>query len=295
MANGFVGRRWWAVALVTLVVGPFIGMLYIGRARLAFAYLALSFVFVGTLIVFFAPGLIQAHGELGKSLISDLPINLIGAVHGAMLVRRHPVETLPRYSRWYSLIAIWLLFPLSAFGIRTFLVMPYNAVSASMSPTLNIGDYVFVSRRSYDGAGPERGDLVVFRAYESDFIKRVVGVGGDRVRMAHGVLILNGKPVARRRIEDYRDGFPQPVHQYLETLPSGRSYRTLDIVEGSPIDDTQEFVVPAGHYFVLGDNRDNSDDSRLDIGFVARGDVIGRIAIKFADAKHSAMVWEKVD
>src|SRR6185312_15039545 len=125
MIEGFKRRRWWAAALINLVFGPFIGMLYLGRGRIAFAYLIAGFVLGVFIALVWFPGLVHAQGQWATSFAIQLPFNLIGAIHGAVLARRHPREVLPGYSRWYWLAAIFFLVPLVAFGIRTFLVQPF--------------------------------------------------------------------------------------------------------------------------------------------------------------------------
>lgn len=179
---------------------------------------------------------------------------------------------------WAAVIAI---------VIRTFAYEPFNIPSSSMVPTLLIGDYLFVSKSAY-GYGkysfpgdlvpvegriwegdPKRGEVIVFRPPgepETDFIKRLIGMPGDRVQMRQGRLFINDVMVERQRIEDYvnpdRPG-AGPVAQYLETLPGGVTHRIIEEANdfGSN-DDTPTFLVPAGHYFMMGDNRDGSADSR---------------------------------
>jgi signal peptidase I len=196
---------------------------------------------------------------------------------------------------------------LLALVVRIFLYQPFNIPSGSMIPTLLVGDYLFVSKFSYGyskhsfpwspnlfsgrifGSEPERGDVAVFklpRDNETDYIKRVIGLPGDRIQMIGGVLHINGKPVKRERIEDFvlnegRSG-EQKVTRYRETLPNGVSYPTLDLYERGQGDDTREFLVPEGHYFMMGDNRDNSTDSRFfSVGYVPRENLIGRADIIF--------------
>ncbi len=179
---------------------------------------------------------------------------------------------------WAALIAL---------VVRTFLYEPFNIPSGSMMPTLLVGDYLFVSKIAY-GYGrysfpfglagfegriwpdePIRGDVVVFRPPgepETDFIKRVIGLPGDRVQLQDGSLHLNGQRVERRRIEDYADAdnrFGSPVPQYIEILPGGIQHRIIEISgDEGDLDNTPVYVVPEGHYFMMGDNRDGSNDSR---------------------------------
>jgi len=190
--------------------------------------------------------------------------------------------------------------------VRTFAYQPFNIPSGSMIPTLLIGDYLFVSKFSYGysrysfplgigffngrilGSAPERGDVAVFRhppTNREDFIKRVVGMPGDRIQMISGRLHINGEAVARRRIEDHlsRDALGQVrrVPQYEETLPNGRTYVIREgFGDRGPADNTREFVVPPGNYFAMGNNRDDSNDSR-GWGFVPADNLIGRAEILF--------------
>ena len=201
-------------------------------------------------------------------------------------------------NRQWLVAAALLSIPAALLLTRMFFFRPFDAPSVSMAPTINRGDYFLASLRAFAANGPDRGDVVVFRTSAGDFVKRVAGIPGDHVRMLHGQLVLNGKPVPRRRVEDFMDQGetgPNAVRQYVETLPSGRSYRTLDILDHGPEDDTGDTVVPPDRYFVLGDNRDNSDDSRLDVGFVRRADLVGRVAVKFVDGRRGTPVWTPVN
>jgi signal peptidase I len=195
---------------------------------------------------------------------------------------------------------------LLALVIRTVLFQPFSIPSGSMMPTLLVGDYLFVSKYSYGysrysipfspplfegrvwAGEPERGDVAVFRYPPNpdlDYIKRVVGLPGDTVQMRDGVLFINGEAVQREQVGTYaagsRYGGAQEVPLYRETLPNGVSYNTLDLTPNSPGDNTREFQVPAGHYFMMGDNRDNSADSRFEVGFVPFDHLIGRANIIF--------------
>lgn len=195
-----------------------------------------------------------------------------------------------------------------ALVFRSFLFEPFHIPSGSMKANLLVGDYLFVSKYKYGYSrysfpfglplfsgrlpsvdGPERGDVVVFRkpGNESvDFIKRVIGLPGDTVKMTDGVVYLNGKALAKDPIEDFRvhDPFLKSdllIAQYEETLPSGRKYTVLDQTTYGVVDNTLEVTVPQGHYFVMGDNRDNSTDSRYSesVGFIPAINLVGKAEI----------------
>ncbi len=180
---------------------------------------------------------------------------------------------------------------LIALVVRTFAIEPFNIPSGSMIPTLLVGDYLFVSKYSYGyskhsfpfSAGlfpgrifktmPERGDVAVFKypgdqgqgVARTDYIKRIVGLPGDRIQVTNGVLHINGEAVERIRIGDYVKGAHGQYQKgtlYSEKLPNGRRYTVLEYSDNGPSDNTPEFLVPANSFFVMGDNRDDSLDSR---------------------------------
>lgn len=212
---------------------------------------------------------------------------------------------------------------LIAIGIRTVAFEPFNIPSGSMIPTLLVGDYLFVSKYSYGysraslpfspnlfsgrifGSLPARGDVAVFklpRDGTTDYIKRIVGLPGDRIQMRGGILHVNGQPVRREFIGPFTvdgDGPRMVVRLYQETLPAspGAQPRTHQILEASddgPFDNTQEFVVPPNHVFAMGDNRDNSLDSRAmsAVGFVPVENLVGRAEFIFFSWDGSANWYE---
>jgi len=206
-----------------------------------------------------------------------------------------------------------------ALVIRTFLFQPFNIPSGSMKETLLVGDYLFVSKYSYgyskysfplspnlfDGriwsGTPARGDIVVFRLPRddsTDYIKRVIGLPGDRIQMIEGVLHINGEPVKRERVEDFIEneegGRTVRVKRWRETLPNGVSYTTLDLIDNGFHDNTSVYVVPPDHYFMMGDNRDNSTDSRVlsQVGYVPLQNIVGKAQIIFFSIHEGERAWE---
>ena len=163
-----------------------------------------------------------------------------------------------------------------------------------MVPTVEPGDYV-MTKRYASGEEPQRGDLAIFhfpRDRRFDYFERVIGIPGDRVQLRAGVVYLNGEPLARDRVPGAlpADWVGARAVQYAETMPDGRHYRIAKAGESGRRNDTAEFVVPAGHYFLLGDNRDNSVDSRdRDIGFVSRDDIIARGYVIYWSAKRNRL------
>lgn len=217
---------------------------------------------------------------------------------------------------------------------RTFLLQPFWIPSGSMKSTLLIGDFLFVSKYSYGysrhsfpwslapipgrvlASQPERGDVVVFKhpRNNQDFVKRVVGLPGDRVQMIAGVLHINGVAAPQRPVGDFLEpvvpghslaclDFPRIEGEvwcrkaaYVETLPGGREHIILqaDATRSGPANNTREFLVPEGHYFMVGDNRDNSNDSRQGVGPVPFENLVGRaeiIALSFGGAFWEVWDW----
>lgn len=205
-----------------------------------------------------------------------------------------------------------------ALVIRTFLFQPFNIPSGSMIPTLLVGDYLFVSKYSYGyshysfpfspaifggrifASQPHRGDVVVFRLPKDpsiDYIKRVIGLPGDTIQVIHSVIYINGAAVKRERVTDgcvAHEDIGQSVMCYRETLPNGVTYVTHDFTENGFLDNTEAYRVPPGEFFMMGDNRDNSTDSRVlsAVGYVPFENLIGKAQIIFFSIRSDSPAWE---
>lgn len=195
-----------------------------------------------------------------------------------------------------------------AMVVRTFAYEPFSIPSGSMIPTLMVGDYLFVSKASYGYSrhslpfsmplmpnrtfeeAPKRGDVAVFKLPtdgRTDYIKRLIGLPGDTIQVKGGVLHINGEAVVRKSLGEFvykdRYGGYHNTMRYEETLPNGVVHEILEETDSYPKDNTQVYTVPEGHYFAMGDNRDNSQDSRWlnSVGFIPKENLVGRAEVIF--------------
>lgn len=292
-----IRRPWWAF-LLALLLSSVVAMLYVGRPRRALAYAAaaLAALALGALgiwsgwawsIVFVVIGF---HG-----------VALVAAIDAFRIARANRAHFLGAwYTRWHALLGIFVLVHAMTYGtgflVRAYVIEPFRMPSGSMMPTFLVGDYIAAYKWPYGNPGtwdvwltpgsapaenarPARGDLVLFRYPgnpETVYIKRVIGLPGDVIQSSGHELAINGKAVkhtliaAMARADDTED---TALDVYEETI-AGRSYR-IALLKAPPESQPFEAKVPAGHYFVMGDNRDNSNDSRY-WGFLPETSLVGR-------------------
>ncbi|GIR14238.1 MAG: signal peptidase I [Candidatus Pelagibacterales bacterium] len=213
------------------------------------------------------------------------------------------------------LIAIFI-----ALLIRSFIFEPFNIPSGSMKPNLLVGDFIFVSKYSYGFSKhslpfsiplipgkifsntPERGDVVVFKTPENnrtDYIKRVIGLPGDKIEIKNGIIFINGSEILRKKLNDFIDTDNKTsnkrVRMYNEYF-FNKEINILDITDNGIADNTQLFNVPENHFFVMGDNRDNSQDSRFisTVGFIPYENLVGKAQFIFFSLENARFlqIWK---
>ena len=207
--------------------------------------------------------------------------------------------------------------------IRSFIFEPFNIPSGSMKPNLLVGDFIFVSKYSYGFSKhslpfsiplipgkilsntPERGDVVVFKTPENnrtDYIKRVIGLPGDKIEIKNGIVFINGSEILRKKLNDFIDTDNKTnnkrVRMYNEYF-FNKEIHILDITDNGIADNTQLFNVPENHFFVMGDNRDNSQDSRFinTVGFIPYENLVGKAQFIFFSLENSRFlqIWKWPD
>jgi signal peptidase I len=274
-------RRAWLAALLSLLL-PGLGQLYNRQVRLALVLIILNLILsVPGKWLFAAVPADVVVPVYAIGLLVALAYFLFAIVQAAIRARRVKSISLAWFNRWYVYIGL-VVFLVILESIVDLAPVPsidaYNSPSGSMSPTLVEGDYYQTRTLAFAGRLPERGEIAIFRPPSEpdvDFVKRIIGLPGDRIQLREGRLYINGVMV--ERVELTRgEGTSLPQHYpddrvYREILPGGAGHLISEVSDDGQLDNTPEFVVPAEHVFVLGDNRDRSNDSRGGLGFIPLG------------------------
>src|SRR5215472_3379508 len=286
-----------------------IGLLFGGHASALEMRAALAWSGVPVIAGFI---LVLAIGATVSGATARLILSLIVMVFGlwSLVIFLLMLGRLQHFGFWRTIACYVLNFlaPLAlAILVRTFLFQPFNVPSGAMVPTLLVGDYFFLSKYAYGythyslpfsprlfsgrifASEPRRGDVVVFRLPKDDtvdYVMRVIGLPGDRIQVKEGRLQINGTPVQREQLANFAGEEPcgadiASVKRWREILDSGASYETLDCLDNGFYDNTSVYTVPQGNYFVMGDNRDNSNDSRVlsSVGYIPFENIIGRVGM----------------
>jgi signal peptidase I len=264
-------RRRPMVAGLLALLCPGLGHLYNAKLRRALQIFRLYLLLVAFVSgLFLWPPTLTGSIAALLAVVAYIALYLYSIVAAVTTARRVGVARMTRFNRaWIYLVMIVVQAAVGQLvATDNGAWARYSIPSSAMIPSLRPGDVISAWRGYYWSHAPEAGEVVVFklpRDNRTDYVKRIVGLPGDRIQFINGRLVINGVQVARERIDDftYQDGgTTRTGMQYVETLPNGRKYIILKFADRGPLDDTPIFVVPSRHYFVVGDNRDNSSDSR---------------------------------
>lgn len=291
MADAVIRKPGFGAAALTFLLSlllPPAGYLYVGHARRGFAQLAVLIALIavplfGPAALFQSAAGVAAYVAVGVAALLAFPMDAV-----RLLLTGRARRGLP-YQRWWSYAAVvagWFGYGVADAALTEAdmkVARSYSVPSESALPTLRPGDVFFATR--WD-APLRRGDLVVYRVANDARVGRVMALGGDRIAMRGGVVVLNGAELKREPAPPlfWSPGLGGPVRDlpvFRETNAEGRSYLTLDLNADGFLDNTDEVDVPAGHVFLMGDNRDNSLDSRAPRGggFVPEANVVRRAGL----------------
>ncbi len=267
-------NKWLAALLSYFCIG--LGQLYCGNHRRAIFFL---FIFA-TILAIAASVFLLPYGIiiLLPVLTAGLGFYIFNIVDAWIIARRVGVLELRRYNSWYVYAVIILAVNLPEQGLKIEFRdhwPAYHSPSGSMIPTMEVGDYWFARTANFEGKVPERGSVIVYRHPKKpgrDNVKRLIGLPGETVQIRHGELHINDNRIDRQKIREMDDGSVQ----YQQFLSEKKVHVILEDFDDGPSDNTQKFIVPEDHVFVLGDNRDQSADSRYQsIGTIPISNITG--------------------
>ncbi|PHS76801.1 MAG: signal peptidase I [Rhodospirillaceae bacterium] len=293
-----VKRRPLVAAFFNFIL-PGLGYLYNGQLFRAVTFIAFNiFIYV---VGFVATELLTLYQGTVFFLFWGLTyfvITIFVAIDAYRYAYRASAVQLRRFNRWYIYVSVLLMTELATLPLEP-PFETYSIPATSMIPNLLVGDYLLAHTSAYQNQPLERGDLVVFKRPldGTDHVKRIIGLPKDRIQVKGGVLHINGKSALRKNLGEYTysgwRGMHRAVTQYQETLPNGQSHLIIEETDNAVTDNTPIYIVPDEHYFALGDNRDNSLDSRYQniVGFIPRENLTGKIILIYFSRNGSASWW----
>lgn len=302
MLSAFKKHKPWTTAIVCLLLGPFIGMLVIGKGRIALSYALADIIASALPFIASTYGLITID-PMQIWWVPSLVIAFIAAFH-AIRIQRNPISSPAKkwYSPWHVALTLGLVLPIIlAFTVREFVLEGFHSASGSMRPAMSTNEHFFAYKIPYKtGQKIERGDIVVFSANNLSYVKRVIGLPNEKIQIIEGILHINSIPVTRQYIRDDStcdDGeVPIIYHRYTEIFPEGQEHDIYEISDDKPLDNTEPYSVPENSYFLMGDNRDHALDSRIldKIGFIKSDQIKGKALYFYWDSQEKKMLWQKI-
>jgi signal peptidase I len=281
--NEIIKRRrpWLAALLSFLVIG--LGQLYCGRPARGALFFGLS-VLIALAIPVAARIDLQVHGQpswIAVLFATSFAIQLSAAVDAWRLARRIGTLQLHWYNKRYVYLPLLILIGVGGTVWSLQLYKSFSVPSVAMAPTFLPGDRFILLKTAYDNWAPQPGDIIIVSKGGTFYVKRMIGVAGDRIQMKEGRLVINGVQVERKEEGQFTVG-ENRRKLYRETLSTGRSYEIVEQSDTEFLDNTPEIVVPPGMVFLMGDNRDNSKDSRVpSFGPTSVEQVVGRAAFVY--------------
>ncbi len=292
MIQAYKNRHPLLAAFLSVFFTPMLVFLYLGHGRQALIYLIvwLMLIVLGFTAYYFVEDE-QLYEIFALSLdCLSILFSIVGAIHcfktAKQYVQNDPPKLFERLSSIFIALLSLTFFPLFAIAVLVRLIIfePYYTPSQSSEPILRMNDTIIANKLSYGASGPvQRGDVIVFNTTSRPnvaFVHTVIAVAGETIQMKDGRVYLNEELIARKRISDY-PALPNQsdLTLYKEIYPDGVTIDVIEETDEGPLDNTKTFAVPDGHVFVMGNNRDNSMDSRIEnmTGFVPIENIIGKV------------------